>query len=56
MPLARSNLMRAAIAVAMTLHLPAENVAWSQYQLGEICFKSGDLTGAEQAYVGRAGH
>jgi len=46
-------LMRAAITVAMTLHLPAENVAWSQYQLGEICFKSGDLTGAEQAY--RAG-
>lgn len=47
------KLMRDAIAVAMTLHLPAENVAWSQYQLGEICFKSGDLIGAEQAY--RAG-
>ena len=45
------ELMRAAIAVAMTLHLPAENVAWSEYQLGEICFKSGDLIGAEQAYV-----
>ena len=45
------KLMRAAIAVAMTLHLPAENVAWSQYQLGEICFKSGDLIGAEQAYA-----
>jgi tetratricopeptide (TPR) repeat protein len=45
------RLMRAAIAVAMTLNLPAENVAWSQYQLGEICFKSGDLTGAEQAYA-----
>jgi tetratricopeptide (TPR) repeat protein len=45
------KLMRAAIAVAMTLHLPAENVAWSQYQLGEICFKSGDLAGAEQAYA-----
>ena len=47
------KLMRDAIAVAMTLRLPAENVAWSQYQLGEICFKSGDLIGAEQAY--RAG-
>ena len=47
------ELMRAAIAVSLTLRLPAENVAWSQYQLGEICFKSGDLTGAEQAY--RAG-
>jgi tetratricopeptide (TPR) repeat protein len=45
--------MRSAIAVSMTLHLPAENIAWSQYQLGEICFKSGDLAGAEQAY--RAG-
>ncbi len=44
------QLMRAAIAVSMTLHLPAENIAWSQYQLGEICFKSGDLIGAEQAY------
>jgi tetratricopeptide (TPR) repeat protein len=47
------QLMRAAIAVSVTLHLPAENIAWSQYQLGEICFKSGDLIGAEQAY--RAG-
>jgi tetratricopeptide (TPR) repeat protein len=47
------KLMRAAIAVAANLHLPAENVAWSEYQLGEICFKSGDLSGAEQAY--RAG-
>jgi tetratricopeptide (TPR) repeat protein len=44
------KLMRAAITVAMTLHLPVENVAWSEYQLGEICFKSGDLAGAEQAY------
>ena len=44
------KLMRAAIAIAGALHLPAENVAWSEYQLGEICFKSGDLAGAEQAY------
>jgi tetratricopeptide (TPR) repeat protein len=44
------QLMRAAIAISMTLRLPAENVAWSQYQLGEICFKSGDLAGAEQSY------
>jgi tetratricopeptide (TPR) repeat protein len=47
------QLMRAAITVAVTLRLPVENIAWSQYQLGEICFKSGDLIGAEQAY--RAG-
>ena len=45
------RLMRAAIAVSVNLHLPAENIAWSQYQLGEIYFKSGDLTGAEQAYL-----
>jgi tetratricopeptide (TPR) repeat protein len=45
------KLMRDAIARATTLHLPAENVAWSQYQLGEFCFKSGDLTSAEQAYA-----
>jgi tetratricopeptide (TPR) repeat protein len=44
------KLMRAAIAVAVTLHLPPENVAWNQYQLGEICFKRGDPAGAEQAY------
>lgn len=44
------RLMRAAIAVSITLRLPAENVAWSHYQLGEICFKSGNLTDAEQAY------
>jgi tetratricopeptide (TPR) repeat protein len=44
------KLMRSAIAVSMNLHLPAENIAWSQYQLGEICFKSGDLAGAELAY------
>jgi tetratricopeptide (TPR) repeat protein len=42
--------MRSAIAVSITLHLPAENIAWSQYQLGEICFKSGEITAAEKAY------
>jgi tetratricopeptide (TPR) repeat protein len=45
------KLMRAAIAVALILRLPAENIAWSHYQLGEICFKSGDLMSAEQAYL-----
>lgn len=44
------ELMRHAIQTAMALHMPAENIAWSDYQLGEICFKSGDLTAAEQAY------
>lgn len=45
------HLMREAIGVAMILRLPPENVAWTQYQLGEICFKSGDLESAEQAYA-----
>lgn len=45
-----SKLMRTAIANATALHLPRENLAWSQYQLGEICFRSGDLAAAEQAY------
>jgi len=44
------NLMRAAIASASALHLPQENIAWSQYQLGDICFRSGDLQCAESAY------
>ncbi len=49
-PKSAVELMRDAIQTAMALHMPAENIAWSDYQLGEICFKSGDLTGAEQAY------
>ncbi|HEV2378358.1 MAG TPA: tetratricopeptide repeat protein [Terriglobia bacterium] len=44
------RLMQAAISSALALHLPRENVAWSQYQLGEICFRSGDLECAERAY------
>jgi tetratricopeptide (TPR) repeat protein len=45
------RLMRDAIARATSLRLPVENLAWSQYQLGEFYFKSGDLAGAEQAYA-----
>jgi tetratricopeptide (TPR) repeat protein len=44
------QLMRTAIQTAVSLRMPAENIAWSDYQLGEIFFRSGDLTGAEQAY------
>jgi len=44
------QLMRFAIAVSTKLRLPAENIAWSQYQLGEILFRSGNLDAAEQAY------
>jgi len=49
-PKSAVEMMRNAIQSAMALHMPAENVAWSDYQLGEICFKSGDLSGAEHAY------
>jgi tetratricopeptide (TPR) repeat protein len=52
---AATRLMRQAITTAMALHLPAENLAWSEYQLGEICFKSGDLPCAEQAYQASLG-
>jgi tetratricopeptide (TPR) repeat protein len=46
------NLMQAAIATAQALHMPPENVAWSEYQLGDICYRSGDLDCAERAYQG----
>jgi len=49
-PKSAVELMRNAIQTAMALQMPAENIAWSDYQLGEICFKSGDLAGAERAY------
>jgi len=44
------ELMRNAIRTASTLHLLAENIAWSYYQLGEELFKMGDLANAEKAY------
>jgi tetratricopeptide (TPR) repeat protein len=44
------RMMRNAVAVSLALRLPAENIAWSDYQLGEMCFKSGDPACAEQAY------
>jgi tetratricopeptide (TPR) repeat protein len=44
------KLIESAIGTAVALRMPAENIAWSQYQLGEICFKTGDLVCAENAY------
>jgi tetratricopeptide (TPR) repeat protein len=44
------ELMRAAIGAAITSRMPRENIAWSQYQLGEEYYKTGDLKGAEAAY------
>jgi tetratricopeptide (TPR) repeat protein len=49
------RMMRNAVAVALALRLPVENVAWSDYQLGELCFKSGHLSCAEEAYQAALG-
>ena len=42
-------LMQGAVRIAETNHLPAENVAWSYFQLGEEFFQAGDLVNAEKA-------
>src|SRR5271165_4205282 len=36
------QLMRNAVRTAMETHMPAENIAWSQYQLGEEFFLAGE--------------
>jgi tetratricopeptide (TPR) repeat protein len=41
--------MENAVRHAVTDHLPAENIAWSYYQLGEEFFQAGDLPNAERA-------
>jgi tetratricopeptide (TPR) repeat protein len=43
------GLMQSAVRTAATDHLPAENIAWSLYQLGEEFFQAGDLPHAEDA-------
>ena len=45
------ELMRAAIRAAIDARLPAENVAWSEYQLGEELFQAGDYAAADKAYL-----
>jgi tetratricopeptide (TPR) repeat protein len=45
------QLMQGAVQTATDMHMPAENIAWSNYQLGEEYFQAGDTKGAEQAYV-----
>ncbi|HKW31711.1 MAG TPA: tetratricopeptide repeat protein [Candidatus Acidoferrum sp.] len=42
--------MRAAIARAMDAHLPKENIAWSQFSLGELYYGMGDFARAEASY------
>jgi tetratricopeptide (TPR) repeat protein len=45
------ELMRNAVHTAMETHMPAENIAWSQYQLGEELFLAGEINTAEKAYL-----
>ncbi len=44
---ANEDLTRA-VELAKQLHLPAENVAWTEFMLGEQYFLQGDLGGAER--------
>ncbi|HLW78153.1 MAG TPA: tetratricopeptide repeat protein, partial [Terriglobia bacterium] len=45
-----TELMRSAIRAATANQMPRENIAWSQYQLGDECYRTGDLAGAESAF------
>jgi tetratricopeptide (TPR) repeat protein len=45
------QLMRNAIRLAVATNMPAENIAWSEYQLGEELFQVGDYARAEKAYL-----
>jgi tetratricopeptide (TPR) repeat protein len=43
--------IRSAVRTAIETHMPAENIAWSQYQLGEELFLAGEISTAENAYL-----
>jgi tetratricopeptide (TPR) repeat protein len=43
------SLMRQAVTQAELAHLPAENISWTHFILGEQLFQSGDLPAAEAA-------
>ena len=45
------ELMRSAARTAIETHMTAENIAWSEYQLGEELFQVGDYADAEKAYL-----
>lgn len=45
------QLMRNAVRTAIEMNMPAENIAWSQYQLGEELFLAGEIDAAEKAYL-----
>jgi tetratricopeptide (TPR) repeat protein len=46
-----TQLMRGAVRIALETHMPAENIAWSEYQLGEMLSLGGDTASAEKAYI-----
>jgi tetratricopeptide (TPR) repeat protein len=45
------QLMHRAVRTAIGTHMPAENIAWSQFQLGEELYQTGNLAGARTAYL-----
>jgi tetratricopeptide (TPR) repeat protein len=45
------QLMSNAVRTAIETHMPAENIAWSEYQLGEELFLAGETHAAEKAYL-----
>ena len=44
-----SDDLQRSITLAQQLHMPAENIAWTQFMLGEQYFQTGDLIKAESA-------
>jgi tetratricopeptide (TPR) repeat protein len=46
------ELMRSAVRTAIKTHMPSENIAWSEYQLGDELFLAGETHASEQAYLG----
>jgi tetratricopeptide (TPR) repeat protein len=45
------DLMRSAVQKAIEMRMPVENIAWSEYQLGEELFQTGEMAPAEKAYL-----
>src|SRR5260370_24556614 len=45
------QLMRSATRTAIETRMPSENIAWSEYQLGELLFLAGETNAAEHAYL-----
>jgi tetratricopeptide (TPR) repeat protein len=45
------QLMLSAVQTANETHMPDENIAWSDYQLGEEYFQTGEITRAEEAFL-----